>query len=79
MTLLIYTTIACIAGILSSWYITSNKWKLAYNTLQIQLEEAQQKVAELKSDATTYQDQELTLVVSYLLVGRDERRMERSF
>lgn len=61
MTLLIYTTIACIAGILSSWYITSNKWKLAYNTLQIQLEEAQQKVAELKSAATTYQDQELTL------------------
>ncbi len=61
MTLLIYIVIACLVGILGSWYITSNKWQLAHNTLQIQLEEAQQKVKELQAATITYQEQELNL------------------
>ena len=61
MTLFIYSSIACVAGLLIGCYITTNKWKLAYHSLQIQLAETQQKFEEQKSLTTKYQAQELSL------------------
>ena len=61
MPLIIYPLIASLVSILVSWYVINNKWQLSTNILQAQLEEAHQKAEELKSTATKYQEQVLSL------------------
>ena len=59
--LLCYLLIAFSLGILVSWYVVANKWRLHNKTLQIKLEQSEQQLGDIKTSFNQVKNQELEL------------------